>query len=68
MGVDVDVGDAVDVGEEDLPVPDHVGDDKADDDDARHGHDPLLANRRSIELDRPRGLLRLCGGGHDLTL
>lgn len=68
VGIDVDVGDTVDIGKKDLPVPDHVGDDESDEHDSGHRHDPFLADRRSIEVNRPGGLLLFSGGGHDLTL
>ncbi len=55
VGIHVYVRDPVDIGEEDLPVAHHVGEDEADDDDAGQRHHPFLAYSGSVEADRPGG-------------
>ena len=64
LGIFVDVGNTGDVGEEDLPVAHHVGHDEDDDHDPGDRHHPFLADRRSIEADRPRGSSLFDRGGH----
>jgi len=53
--------------EVDLEVADHVSHDVPEESHARQRHDPLLADRRSVELDRPWIAApgrRFLGSGH----